>query len=161
MELPHLGRHCKTCNTLDYLPITCPFCADTFCQSHATAHPNCTGRQSYETPLCPLCSKPVPLLRSRKTDDLVNDSVEAHIAAGACEKKRPESTIRTNRCEVCKKNELVPVVCRDCGMRTCLRHRFPSDHRCAGASAAAAAAAGARRRLQPIPAMPKTISVKS
>lgn len=35
-ELPSLGKHCnhKSCNQLDFLPVTCNFCKHVFCKDH-------------------------------------------------------------------------------------------------------------------------------
>lgn len=44
----------------------------------------------------------------------------------------------TNKCSLkgCKKKEVIPVVCNECTLNYCLKHRHPSDHKCEGKVAA-------------------------
>lgn len=39
-----------------------------------------------------------------------------------------------NRCSVkgCKQKEVVPVICDQCKLNHCLKHRHPTDHSCKG-----------------------------
>ncbi|XP_078481947.1 uncharacterized protein LOC100182904 isoform X1 [Ciona intestinalis] len=58
----------------------------------------------------------------------------------------------SNRCSApkCKQHELMPVICNDCRLNYCLRHRHPIDHNCkgfqgTGRSVSSAGAAAAKR----------------
>ncbi len=132
MEFPELGAHCnlKECNRLDFLPVKCAGCANLFCSSHfpASAH-SCAGGCANDSrvPVCPLCDRPVP---PAKKSDAPDVAVSRHIDADCAESKRRR--IFDKRCAVkkCKKKEMIPLECADCGANFCLAHRHPRDHDC-------------------------------
>jgi hypothetical protein len=68
----------------------------------------------------------------------------------------PLQLVYSNRCSCkgCKQKELIPVVCDNCGLNFCLRHRHPQDHSCTQLSArpmgkAAMAALARKTQVQP------------
>merc|ERR1712004_11181 len=96
MELPHLGSHCHfaECNRLDFLPMKCRGCSQSFCSEHfgLDIH-NCSksGIVDRQVPTCPLCNKPVPLGTSNKPpDQIVNDHIERNCDSQAAAKKSQE-----------------------------------------------------------------------
>merc|ERR1712047_51132 len=136
MELPHLGSHCHfaECNRLDFLPMKCRGCSQSFCSEHfgLDIH-NCSksGIVDRQVPTCPLCNKPVPLGTSNKPpDQIVNDHIERNCDSQAAAKKRAKK--KEGRCcaKKCKTKELIPVFCELCKRPVCLKHRFPNDHDC-------------------------------
>eukprot|EP01018_Ginkgo_biloba_P022681 Gb_30953 [translate_table: standard] len=108
---PDLGKHCmeESCRTLDFLPLKCNGCNKVFCAEH----------------------------RSEKDHDCPNVDMndrQKHSQSGQCDpdnrlKKRPKCCVR--RCK-----EILTFsntnVCKSCVGKTCLKHRFPSDHACGG-----------------------------
>merc|ERR1712004_766619 len=136
MELPHLGSHCHfaECNRLDFLPMKCRGCSQSFCSEHfgLDIH-NCSksGIVDRQVPTCPLCNKPVPLGTSNKPpDQIVNDHIERNCDSQAAAKKRAKN--KEGRCcaKKCKTKELIPVFCELCKRPVCLKHRFPNYHDC-------------------------------
>lgn len=119
MELPHLGEHCslKSCNKLDYLPVTCALCKRIFCTQHgysADSH-SCPEKHLIVDVTVEVCEKCKQRI----------DGNESHI----CKKLK-----RTHQCTVakCKSRIVMPLSCRECYQIVCPRHRFPSDHKCIG-----------------------------
>ncbi|GJJ69901.1 hypothetical protein EMPS_02250 [Entomortierella parvispora] len=138
MELPSIGKHCSdsTCSQLDFLPFTCQYCKQTFCQDHwrleGHACPNSQDAtlKDQRVPICPLCDKPVPV---KKGED-PNLRMEQHISAGCPEPAATVSKpIYTNSCNVkgCKNRSAIPIVCQKCRLNYCLKHRLEGDHACA------------------------------
>jgi predicted nucleic acid binding AN1-type Zn finger protein len=150
-ELHHVGQQCSdpSCRQLDYLPTPCPYCNLVFCESHyglldrtQSSKPGHDCQKSHlkidrKALICPLCSQVVPVSRllSGSSSGDPNESVNRHIEAG-CPKEAGSTTGRafSNVCSVkgCSKKELVPIVCSDCGVKHCIRHRLPADHSCPG-----------------------------
>ncbi|KAG0256509.1 zinc finger, AN1-type domain [Mortierella polycephala] len=138
MELPSIGKHCSdaTCSQLDFLPFTCQYCKRIYCQDHWRLEGHVCPNKDKATqldqrvPICPLCDKPVPV---KKGED-PNLRMEQHISAGCPE---PATTISkpiyTNSCNVkgCKNRSAIPIVCQNCKLNYCLKHRLESDHTCA------------------------------
>ncbi|KAI7830190.1 hypothetical protein BC939DRAFT_439803 [Gamsiella multidivaricata] len=138
MELPSIGKHCShaTCSQLDFLPYTCPYCKQIFCQDHWKLEDHtCPNKgdatqQDQRVPICPLCDKPVPI---KKGED-PNLRMEQHIAAGCPEPATTVSKpIYTNACNAkgCKNRSAIPIVCQKCQLNYCLKHRLEGDHACA------------------------------
>ncbi|KAF9154907.1 zinc finger, AN1-type domain [Actinomortierella ambigua] len=139
---------------LEFLPYTCQFCKQLFCEDHwKLENHDCpnkddAARQDKRVPTCPLCEKPVPI---QKGED-PNVRMEQHIAAGCPEPSTTASKpIYTNACNVrgCKNKSAIPIVCGQCHQNFCLKHRYENEHACKGKAAApprqaAAAAAQAR-----------------
>ena len=64
-DLLSIGRHCKACGSLDFLPSRCDACKQLFCLDHRSykAHA-CTEAANRENSIikCPLCAKAVKVL---------------------------------------------------------------------------------------------------
>ncbi|KAM3723052.1 AN1-type zinc finger protein 2B [Dirofilaria immitis] len=134
-EFPGFGRHCNFdgCNLLDFLPIQCDACKKDFCGSHFSYDAHCC-QSSYKTdtqvPVCPLCSKPIPVTRGERPDKRVGDHIDSNCKSNPAIALKGK--IYTYHCSQrnCKKRELVSIKCGQCGRNFCLRHRFPTDHNC-------------------------------
>merc|ERR1711976_113820 len=144
-----VGTHChfSECNRLDFLPIQCSACKNTFCSSHyqIDSH-NCANADSFrasknvQIPVCPICSRDVPFVNSARNPD---EAISQHIDSGCQIRKKHKNP---NRCKFkgCKKKELIPITCRDCQQNFCLQHKFGPDHNCAGRAEATRSARLAR-----------------
>lgn len=112
----------------DFLPIKCSACNKIFCSNHFSfkAH-KCPHQDDgdHQVPMCPLCNKPVPMKAGESADNVVS----AHIDQN-CQSQGEK--VFKNRCSfaMCKKRELMPLMCEACGLNHCLTHRHPSDHNC-------------------------------
>ncbi|KND00073.1 uncharacterized protein SPPG_09193 [Spizellomyces punctatus DAOM BR117] len=149
MELYHIGKHCATCDQLDYLPFTCRLCTKSYCRDHRDfSHhiSSCSGLSDAKAVVCPLCLHPVPGA-SPSNPQVANAAVDRHIESG-CPSPEAEAKRRklANRCAVkgCKKREVVPFKCSTCEEQVCIGHRLPVDHGCRG-KAGVAQPAGRRR----------------
>nr|SVE77166.1 EOG090X0APF [Daphnia lumholtzi]SVE77774.1 EOG090X0APF [Daphnia lumholtzi]SVE78402.1 EOG090X0APF [Daphnia lumholtzi] len=136
MEFPHLGKHCseKSCNQLDFLPMQCDACEQTFCKAHIRYELHkCQSsyKKDIQVPVCPLCSQPVPWKRGEAPDLAVSDHIDRDCQSDPAMQKRK---VFGNHCTLkgCKKKEVIPVVCDQCKMNFCLRHRHAIDHNCKG-----------------------------
>ncbi|XP_031632295.1 AN1-type zinc finger protein 2A [Contarinia nasturtii] len=130
MEFPHLGRHCseKSCNKLDFLPMSCDACLLIFCSDHFSYQKHkCTSahKKDVQVPVCPLCSLPVPTPRGILPDISISQHIDQYC-------KSDKTKIFNNKCSFrgCKKKELIPVQCGQCKLNFCLRHRHTTDHEC-------------------------------
>ncbi|KAI9246270.1 hypothetical protein BDA99DRAFT_267410 [Phascolomyces articulosus] len=130
MELPHIGKHCSlsNCQTLDFLPITCPFCQKTFCGPHGLpADHDCTEWSQVDRRVvqCNLCQNMVFVPEGFDVEQALRDHV--------C---KPLEPVKKKRCGVsgCREFEqhkiVLPVHCKDCDKEFCLKHRLKVDHRC-------------------------------
>nr|SVE74351.1 EOG090X0APF [Daphnia barbata] len=167
MEFPHLGKHCaeKTCHQLDFLPMKCDACEETFCKEHIRYDLHkCQSayKKDVQVPVCPLCSQPVPWKRGEAPDIAVGDHIDRDCQSDPARQKRK---VFGNQCSLkgCKKKEVIPVVCDQCRMNFCLRHRHAIDHSCKGnkpadkareAALARAATASSIFTKQPGPSKP-------
>jgi hypothetical protein len=134
-----LGVHCheKTCKQLDFLPLTCTYCQLKFCQQHfkslALTDKSTGGHQCSNHPvdsttiICPMCGDIVRKIAGRDPNQLVNE----HINQGC--KSKAAQQVYANGCTFkgCTKRELVPIVCQNCRLQFCIRHRLEADHTCA------------------------------
>ncbi|KAF6215766.1 hypothetical protein GE061_000100 [Apolygus lucorum] len=135
MEFPTLGKNCSepSCNRLDFLPVKCDACGGIFCHGHMsyTGH-NCVEgkKRDFQVPVCPLCNKPVPSKRGEAPDIAVGAHIDADCESDKAKTRRKK--VYANRCNYknCKKKEMVPLKCNQCGKNHCLAHRHPSDHEC-------------------------------
>eukprot|EP00158_Paraphelidium_tribonemae_P005923 Partr_v1_DN27589_c0_g1_i11_m30304 putative zinc finger len=138
MDILSKGKHCSmgVCNKLDFLPMTCEGCHDTFCDEHwKFGSHNCPKEQdiiqSRIVPTCPVCGVVVPVKRGEDP----NLRMEQHIARNCADPgKAATNPVFTNQCNVegCKKKEVIPFKCNECDRNHCIRHRLPPDHDCAG-----------------------------
>ncbi|XP_023029335.2 AN1-type zinc finger protein 2A [Leptinotarsa decemlineata] len=136
MELPHLRQHCSRsdCNKLDFLPIKCDACSSLFCEEHYSyTNHNCANsyKKNNQVPVCPLCSKPIPVKKGELPDFVVGAHIDSDCQSDPAKSRRK---VFTNRCtfKKCKNRELLPVVCDQCHMNFCIKHRHTVDHNCAG-----------------------------
>ncbi|XP_074105403.1 AN1-type zinc finger protein 2A isoform X3 [Cotesia typhae] len=136
MELPHIGKHCseKTCNRLDFLPMKCDACEESFCSDHITylSH-SCPSayKKDVQVPVCPLCHVPIPIKRGDTPDIAVGLHIDNQCESDLSNAKKK---VFVNKCSSkgCKIKEIIRVDCKDCGMNFCLKHRHPVDHNCIG-----------------------------
>lgn len=139
MELPHIGDHCSKseCNKLDFLPIKCDACNLLFCEDHYsyTSHNCCSAyEKNNQVPVCPLCSKPIPVQKGQHPDMVVGAHIDTDCQSDPAKSRRK---VFTNKCtyKKCKNKEVIPVICNECSLNFCLRHRHPADHSCEGRGA--------------------------
>ncbi|CAH1180392.1 unnamed protein product [Phaedon cochleariae] len=138
MELPHLGQQCSNsdCKKLNFLPIKCDACKLLFCEDHYSySNHNCSNSymKNNQVPVCPLCSKPIPVGRGLSPDVVVGAHIDSDCQSDPAKSRRK---VFTNRCtfKKCKNKELLPVVCDACRMNFCIKHRHPTDHSCEGSA---------------------------
>ncbi|KAJ8953580.1 hypothetical protein NQ318_003002 [Aromia moschata] len=139
MELPHLGNNCSKsdCNKLDFLPIKCDTCGHLFCDEHYsyTTH-DCVNayKKNNQVPVCPLCNKPIPVQKGQQPDAVVGAHIDTDCQSDPAKSRRK---VFTNKCSAkrCKTKEVIPVVCNECSLNFCLKHRHPTDHDCEGRGA--------------------------
>lgn len=82
-------------------------------------------------PVCPLCNKPIPVALGQQPDAVVGAHIDNDCQSDPAVSRRK---VFTNRCtkKGCKNKEVIPVVCVDCKLNYCLKHRHPQDHACTG-----------------------------
>eukprot|EP00053_Salpingoeca_punica_P009826 m.88388 g.88388 ORF g.88388 m.88388 type:complete len:258 (-) comp15183_c1_seq1:1419-2192(-) len=144
----NLGKHCALpdCRQLDFLPYKCDACGKITCHEHRqyAAH-GCTEsyRKDVIVPSCPKCGV---VVESRPGED-PNIAMNEHIENG-CVSPRSGRKIYPNSCHAkgCKAREAMQLICSECHLNHCLRHRFPTDHQCNPKAAAEAAAKAAQIR---------------
>lgn len=155
MELPNLGTHCSeaTCNRLDFLPVKCDGCQKQFCMDHMKyaqhACPNAQDKD-VQVPVCPLCNAPVPSPKNQPPDIAVGAHIDQDCQSTTAKSKRKKRLLAC-RADGCKAKEIIPVVCSECSLNFCLRHRFPDQHKCQGKRAKAAEAAQKRLHATQVP----------
>lgn len=141
MEFPDLGKHCTdpTCKQLDYLPLKCDACENIFCREHISykSH-SCPSayKKDVQVPVCPLCNTPIPVKRGEQPDIAVGAHIDNDCMSDPAKNRRK---VFTNKCSAknCRVKEVVRVVCSECKLNFCLKHRHPTDHQCEGAAGAA------------------------
>ncbi|XP_034836546.1 AN1-type zinc finger protein 2A-like [Maniola hyperantus] len=137
MEFPHIGRNCsyKSCNKLDFLPMKCDACREVYCSDHFSyIKHECTASNArdVQVPECPLCGSPVPGKRDEPPDVAVSAHIDNQCMSDPARERRKK--VFTNKCSYkgCKTKEMVPLVCAECALNYCLRHRHAVDHTCDG-----------------------------
>ncbi|XP_066137736.1 AN1-type zinc finger protein 2A-like [Euwallacea fornicatus] len=136
MELPHIGQHCskRDCNKLDFLPIKCDACKHLFCDEHFryTNH-NCQKayQKDNQVPVCPLCNIPIPVQKGLHPDYVVGNHIDSDCQSDPAKSRRK---VFANKCSYkkCKTKEVIPVICNECTLNFCLKHRHTTDHECQG-----------------------------
>lgn len=136
MEFPHLGQHCShsACKQLDFLPMKCDACGQTFCKDHIHYGTHgCTEsyQKDNQVPVCPLCNSPCPVKKGESPDVVVGRHIDNDCLSDPAKERRK---VYTNKCSFksCKQKELIPVKCETCHKNFCLRHRHEQDHKCQG-----------------------------
>lgn len=108
-------------------------------------------KKDIQVPVCPLCNQPVPWKRGEAPDISVSDHIDRDCQSDPAKQKRKVNIefekvdnlllftvyklqVFGNQCSMkgCKKKEGVPIVCDQCKMNFCLRHRHSVDHSCKG-----------------------------
>jgi len=118
----------------------CDACSQIYCKDHiqySTHSCSESYRKDKLVPVCPLCSKPIPLKPGEVADIKVGAHIDADCQSDPAKERRK---VYTNRCSKkgCKVKEMVRVRCDRCSLNYCLKHRHENDHDCAGAKSAAA-----------------------
>lgn len=87
-------------------------------------------------PVCPLCNKPIPVAQGQQPDFVVGIHIDNDCQSDPAKNKRK---VFTNKCSMkgCKIKEVIPVVCDNCNLNFCLKHRHTVDHNCQGRRATA------------------------
>lgn len=139
MELPNLGNHCSKsdCNKLDFLPIKCDACKLLFCDEHFRYNThNCHNayQKDNQVPVCPLCNIPIPVEKGLHPDYVVGAHIDSDCQSDPAKSRRK---VFTNKCSFrrCKIKEVIPVICNECSLNFCLKHRHVADHNCEGRGA--------------------------
>ncbi|KAK3243447.1 hypothetical protein CYMTET_46896 [Cymbomonas tetramitiformis] len=135
MEFPELETHCSlpSCQQVDFLPFQCDCCHNVYCLEHRkySAH-SCSksGNKDCQVLVCPLCAKAVKLVPGEDP----NITFENHTRTG-CDQTNYRRVTEKPRCPVqgCKEKLTFSNchTCKDCRVKVCLKHRFPTDHTCA------------------------------
>merc|ERR1711953_783378 len=103
MEFPDLGKHCmhEGCNRLDFLPVKCVGCKQTYCIDHYQyeKHSCKEPAANREVPTCPLCDKPVPLQKNKTLDRIVSEHIDR-----ACDSKVTSEKRRRRKDDVVLRN---------------------------------------------------------
>ncbi|XP_078096325.1 AN1-type zinc finger protein 2A isoform X2 [Mustelus asterias] len=110
----------------------CDACSQIFCKDHISyAQHKCTSsyKKDVQVPVCPLCNTPVPVRRGEMPDIRVGEHIDRECKSDPAQKKRK---IFTNKCSKtgCKQKEMIKVMCDQCHLNFCLKHRHPLDHEC-------------------------------
>mmetsp|Transcript_36736 Transcript_36736/g.118097 ORF Transcript_36736/g.118097 Transcript_36736/m.118097 type:complete len:377 (-) Transcript_36736:61-1191(-) len=150
---PLVGDSCnyELCRQRDFLPFKCRYCGRSHCLQHAEpgSHEcpkyDAAANDGVQALICPMC-----LMAVRYTNDSETASEAAwHAHELVCSGK----PVEVPQCPVegCTKRLTVSasVVCRSCGRRLCLKHRFEDLHVCRRASAITAAQQRAATAAQP------------
>uniref|UniRef100_A0A1B6C7F1 AN1-type domain-containing protein n=2 Tax=Clastoptera arizonana TaxID=38151 RepID=A0A1B6C7F1_9HEMI len=140
MEFPNLGKHCheEFCKKLDFLPVKCDACEQIFCHEHMsyTKH-SCPSayKKDVQVPVCPLCNTPIPVRKGEMPDIAVGAHIDMDCQSDPAKGRRK---VFVNKCSMkgCKGKEIVPVLCAECRLNFCLKHRYTADHNCQGKIAA-------------------------
>lgn len=126
---------------------------------HYSTH-NCPNayKKDKQVPVCPLCDKPIPVSYGEHPDVIVGRHIGERktkqnmfvvtwvfvffffVLDSDCQSDtaKDRRKVFTNKCSLkgCKKKEVIPVVCTECTLNYCLKHRHPVDHKCEGKIAA-------------------------
>lgn len=131
----------------DFLPIQCNACSLIFCKDHYSYNRhNCpkASDHDHQVPVCPICSKPISFKFGDQPDINMNKHIEEECSNRQLAKQKK---IYKNRCSManCKEKELIELLCGDCRMNYCLKHRHASDHNCSRKYANSSSSSGARQ----------------
>jgi predicted nucleic acid binding AN1-type Zn finger protein len=147
---PDLGAHCdrEDCNQLDFLPFGCDGCGKVFCAEHRTYIDHGCARaadQGRTVVVCEACGDAIERTAAGAGAATDAEILEAHARSRrGCDparKRKPRCPARRCRETLTFSNTSV---CKGCGQKLCLKHRFPADHECATRASPAGAAAARR-----------------
>lgn len=101
-----------------------------YCKDHYNYNKhNCEKATEYDhqVPFCPLCNKPVSFKYGDQPDINMNRHIEQE-----CTIKQKSNKIYTNKCSMvnCKNREAIELICNECRLSYCLKHRHTIDHNC-------------------------------
>ncbi|XP_032559904.1 AN1-type zinc finger protein 2A isoform X1 [Chiroxiphia lanceolata] len=119
----------------DFLPLKCDACGEVFCKDHIRYDDHkCSSayKKNVQVPVCPLCNAPIPVQKGEIPDVVVGAHMDKDCKYNPAQQKR----IFTNKClkPGCKRKEMMKVLCEQCGLNFCIKHRHPLDHDCKGSS---------------------------
>jgi hypothetical protein len=130
---PDLGKHCQfsDCHQLDFLPFSCQACHKVFCVEHRSCKSHECPKPDYNSRkviVCKTCSISIEIT-GRDGEDK-NSILEKHEKSGDCDpRKKKKPTCPVRRCkEILSFSNTCN--CKTCGVKVCLKHRFPADHDC-------------------------------
>jgi hypothetical protein len=137
---PDLGVPCDEpeCIQLDFLPFVCDGCGGSFCaahrkyRDHGCAKADDPGRTVV---VCPDCGDSIEWAAPGQDD---REILDAHARSRRCDPARKRGPPPQCPAPLCREALTVSnaMQCKGCGLKVCLKHRFPADHACAGAAAA-------------------------
>ncbi|EGG23590.1 AN1-type zinc finger-containing protein [Cavenderia fasciculata] len=135
MEFPHLGAHCNVqyCKQLDYLPFECEFCKLKFCAEHKDCKQHrCTKYESRDRRVepCPECNEMILVLENQHLDEVLARHLYSECQGPNSSKQPPKPKSFPCTLQGCKGKEFVQVICDKCKQNFCLKHRFPTGHKC-------------------------------
>lgn len=112
----------------------CDACEAILCKDHFLySNHNCEKAylKDVQVPVCPLCNQPIPIKRGELPDIRVGEHMDKDCQDSRATEKRQKKQ-DPNRCrrKGCKQRELVPLLCSECKLNFCIKHRHPSDHDC-------------------------------
>ncbi|KAK1630541.1 hypothetical protein QYE76_004856 [Lolium multiflorum] len=145
---PDLGAHCdrEDCNQLDFLPFDCDGCGKVFCAEHRTYLGHGCARatdQGRTVVVCEACGDAIERAAGAGTDaEILEAHARSRRGCDPARKLKPRCPARRCKETLTFSNSSV---CKGCGHKVCLKHRFPADHECATRGSPAGAAAAARR----------------
>lgn len=146
MEFPYLGSNCalKECNQLDFLPVKCDSCLQSFCVRHYQyGNHSCKGAvpriRDNQVPICPLCSQPVAHPRGQPPDIAVGRHIDQYCKQNELLDKPAEPKTNIHPCSFksCKHKDVIYLECDFCRLKYCIKHRYPTDHKCTKQSSSA------------------------
>ncbi|KAF1800279.1 hypothetical protein V8B55DRAFT_1545979 [Mucor lusitanicus] len=140
MELPQIGKNCQLdgCNSLDFLPVACPLCHQTFCGDHRLPSNHKCSHWNQVTKDLVQCDDCQQLIQAPKDAKLgLEQALEQH-KQSKCHLYLypPSNTIKKidRQCTVkgCRDIDprIGPVHCNGCDQDFCLKHRHPASHSC-------------------------------
>ncbi|CAL5074594.1 unnamed protein product [Urochloa decumbens] len=135
---PDLGAQCDDvgCNQLDFLPFECDGCGGFFCAAHRTYLDHGCAKaadQGRTVVVCPDCGDAIERAAPGQDE---REILDEHVRSRRCDPARKRKpTCPARRCKevlmFCNTTQ-----CKGCGLKVCLRHRFPADHDCTAAAPA-------------------------
>ena len=140
MQFEDIGEHCsfEMCHRRDFLPFQCSKCSKVYCLDHRTCKSHkCPKADADDVMLiiCPICSAKIKITGA----DDPNVIFDNHSKTGCfpqLEVKQEKERCDADGCYTI----LTPIntyTCVKCGgLKYCLKHRFPDEHKCAPFKAA-------------------------